>query len=781
MSGAVLAIASGLPAYACDAPMGRFCVDFYRGTNLEGKPLATQKTPVIKYNWKNRSPARRIPYDNFSARWRGQFDFKDGPYEFRALADDGVRILLDGKPILVRWRESVGTEFKALANPGSGKHLVEVEYFEAKRNAGIQVSWQQVAAVSAVHSEPSYSLEKILANAKFPVVKNTEKPGSTSGAVRNVNKAPIGINLSQFTYYSSTLPFKDILMQSGDIKVLKQNSNDPCPEQFTLNQEGFPASLPSGCFIRIWSVFHIMEDDFWPAGVPPYQAGHYVLLYQGRGKIRLGWDARNVVYKDAGRIEFEVPTPKSGIQLEITEMEWNDPIRDMHIVHGADEATFRDQPFNEKWLELLKPFQVLRFMDWGAVSLNKSVYYSPAVAHTSQTVTLPESAPAKDNAFNNMVALLNIDGKWPRVLIDGYDGHSRTLHLKTPIDVSVNGKQPTVTIYDFLNRTWAERALPTTFDQVGAKGVAFETMIRLANTLVADPWITVPTAADDKFVEALATLIKNQLNPNLKCYIEYSNETWNYGFPGYNYAEAKSRELNLTGTAVQADAWHAYRAVEIFKIFNRVFGEADLRENRQHSRLVRVLTSQTAWFDRAKALMDWKMPGSEAPTNGQAANKFADAWAVTSYFYLDKDKSLQDLGIEDLMSAQIDNINTLFGDSKNPGLIRLLLTEAKARGMQLVAYEGGTHVLAPQASADLVAKLAEVNNDPRMKDVYTAMLNHWDALYKESGPEAVGILNHYSDISRYGKYGFWGLLQSVYQDATVVPRYEAITDYVVAP
>ncbi|MGY6276083.1 PA14 domain-containing protein [Methylomonas sp. MgM2] len=769
----VLAIASSSPGVACDAPVGRFCVDFFRGTELQGKPIASRKTPFIKYDWKNHSPVRRALYDNFSARWRGNFDFKDGPYEFRALADDGVRILLDGKPILDHWREAAGTELRVQTVPGAGNHIVEVEYFEAKGNARIEVNWQQVEAVAPIVT-PAI-------DAETSSTTNVKTQLAMTAPVRNSNKAPIGINLSAFTYYSSTVPFKDLLMQSGDIKVLKQNSNEPCAEQPSFNSEGFPSSLPNGCLIRIWSVFHIKEDDFWPEGVAPYQPGHYVLLYQGQGKIRLGWDAKNVVYKDSGRIEFDVPAPKSGIQLEITSMEWNDPIREMHIVHSTDEATFRQQPFNEKWLELLKPFQVLRFKDWGALDNNISVYYSPAIAHTKQTIKLPDSAPAADNTFVNMVAMLNVNNKWPRVLIDGYDGASRTLHLKTPIEVSTNGRQPVVNILDFTNRTWSERALPTTFGQASRKGVAFETMIKLANMLGADPWISIPTAADDKFVEALATLIKKELNPNLKCYIEYSNETWNYGYPGYHYSEAKARQLSLTGTIIPADAWHSYRAIEIFRIFNKVFGEPDIRENGKQSRLVRVLTSQTAWFDRAKSVMDWSMPNNAWPTNGLPAYKYADAWAVTTYFYLDKDQSLQDLGIEDLMSAQIDNINTLFGDSKNPGLIRQLLTEAKARGMQLVAYEGGTHVLAPQTSPDLIAKVAQVNKDPRMKDVYTVMLNHWNALYKESGPDAVGVLNHYSDIGRYGKYGYWGLLQSVYQDAATVPRYQAITDFIGAP
>ena len=136
-------------------------------------------------------------------------------------------------------------------------------------------------------------------------------------------------------------------------------------------------------------------------------------------------------------------------------------------------------------------------------------------------------------------------------MINRYDGNTRTLYLKTPIEISKDGSQPTVYIQDFLNRTWASRTQPVTLGQGSLTGVAFETMIQLANTLNADPWINIPTAADDAFVKQLATLIKTRLKPTLKCYIEYSNENWNTRFPGFNYSEAKAKELRLTGTWIR--------------------------------------------------------------------------------------------------------------------------------------------------------------------------------------------------------------------------------------
>ena len=748
-------------AFACDAPTNRFCVDFFKGADLDGKPLYTGKAPNIKYNWAKRSPARRVPEDNFSARWRGQFDFKNGQFEFRALADDGVRILLDGRPILDHWQDASGSEYQTAVNPGAGKHLVEVEYFEATGNARVEVAWKQASTTSPLVIAP---IETTTADKAAPT--------------RNINKAPLGVNLSYFSYSNAAVPFKDLIIQSGLIGVIKNGSNDPCPQQPDFDADGYPKYLPEGCKFRLISVFHILNDKFWPNGTLPYAPGRYVLLYRGKGKIKLSWDATNVVQKTNGRIEFDVPRPAAGIVVEVLEMDSSDPVRDLHMVHVNDEATFRTQPFNEKWLNLLKPFSVIRFMDWGRVAETIKVYTGTAVSHTANSITLASDAPTETGAFPNRVAMIDLDGKWPRVMIDRYDGKSRTLYLKSPIEIAKNGGQPTVYIRNFSNMNWESRTQPITLDQGSSKGVAFEYMLKLANIMDVSPWINIPTAADNAFVEQLAKLIKSQLKPNLKCYIEYSNETWNTKFPGFDYAEAKARELGLKGGAPLGDAWHTYRAIEIFKIFNRVFGEPDEHSARTQSRLVRVLTGQTAWLERAKRIMDWQMPNKVWPTAGLPAYKFADAWAVTTYFAIDDMTALEQPVSDVLFGLQIDQINKLFGTDKNPGVIRQILAETQLRNMQMVAYEGGTHLLAPANRPDLIAKLAVVNQSQGMKDVYSRLLKQWDQLYREFGKDSVGVLNHYSDISRYDQNGYWGLMQSSNQETSTAPKYQAIKNYV---
>ena len=91
---------------------------------------------------------------------------------------------------------------------------------------------------------------------------------------------------------------------------------------------------------------------------------------------------------------------------------------------------------------------------------------------------------------------------------------------------------------------WSDRSHATDATQGTANGVAWEYVIDLANATNKDIWINIPEGATDDYVKQLATLLKNNLNPGLHVYVEYSNELWNGSFSQFN--------ANLT--AAQAEA-----------------------------------------------------------------------------------------------------------------------------------------------------------------------------------------------------------------------------------
>ena len=161
------------------------------------------------------------------------------------------------------------------------------------------------------------------------------------------------------------------------------------------------------------------------------------------------------------------------------------------------------------------------------------------------------------------------------------------------------------------NRTWDKRAKPDDARWSTDAGVPAEVLIDLANETGKHPWFCMPHLADDDYVRHFAKLVKERLRPDLKAYVEYSNEVWNWVYPATHHADAEGKRLKLGDPAF--GRYYAQRSVEVFKIWEAEFGGRD--------RLVRVLASQfvNAWL--SEQVLTW-----------QDAYKHADVFAVAPYF-----------------------------------------------------------------------------------------------------------------------------------------------------
>lgn len=71
---------------------------------------------------------------------------------------------------------------------------------------------------------------------------------------------------------------------------------------------------------------------------------------------------------------------------------------------------------------------------------------------------------------------------------------------------------------------WEARTKPPYDTQAGGLGVAYEHVVQLCNVVGADPWVTVHHLATDAHVGALAALLRDSLRPDVKVYVEHSNE-----------------------------------------------------------------------------------------------------------------------------------------------------------------------------------------------------------------------------------------------------------------
>ena len=118
--------------------------EFFANKTLEGAPVLTRIDPAVNFDWGTGSPGPGVPPDEFSARWTGKLvPAVSGKYHFGAIADDGVRIFLDGKLIAEDWTDHAPATVTGEVSLQAGKtYDLKFEYYEGKIGAVAKLVWQ---------------------------------------------------------------------------------------------------------------------------------------------------------------------------------------------------------------------------------------------------------------------------------------------------------------------------------------------------------------------------------------------------------------------------------------------------------------------------------------------------------------------------------------------------------------------------------------------------------------------------------------------------------------
>jgi glucose/arabinose dehydrogenase len=126
-------------------PLPPFTAQYYDNTSFSGAPVVTRQDPEINFAWGGGSPDPAVPDSSFSARWTKTQWFGAGRYTFTALADDGVRLYIDGKRVIDQWQGPANTEFDYTTDLGEGNHRIAMEYVEYGGDATVSLSWDAAA------------------------------------------------------------------------------------------------------------------------------------------------------------------------------------------------------------------------------------------------------------------------------------------------------------------------------------------------------------------------------------------------------------------------------------------------------------------------------------------------------------------------------------------------------------------------------------------------------------------------------------------------------------
>lgn len=504
-----------------------------------------------------------------------------------------------------------------------------------------------------------------------------------------VEAPSMAINLEGVTDWSTQHPFIDLRKSARPwLGHTAERWGAISPEQLQasghLDDNGWPVSMPSNVNKLESLILTDQPTDFQSI------RGLYRLTYSGDVRIEISGAGR-VKQRSQGEIWFEYPEGATGfVGIGLTRINPDAPLTALSIVHEDwIEAHEAGAVFNPRWIDHIKDFRVLRFMDW--------------MGTNNATVS-----------------------QWDDLRSEG--------------DYTYGG------------------------------GVPLSVMVELANYVGADPWFTLPHLADDDLVTRFAQTVRDELRHGLKAYVEFSNELWNFQFQQTHWADAQAREL--WGWRAGGDAWVQYaalRAAQVAAIFDAEFGD------QANERLVNVVGVHTAWPDLAIAQLEGNLFRREWDT---PLSETFDAIAVTGYLWPEFDND--DLIPRVLNWHAQDGEGLVFdqlAQNIRNGSLRRLETElwpthaemARKHGLDLVMYEGGTHVILPynqEYNEEAGALLTAFNYSPQMVDLYQQMFDGWSA----SGGQ---MFNAFLDVANPSRFGSWGHLRHL---DDMNDRWQAVAD-----
>jgi hypothetical protein len=251
--------------------------------------------------------------------------------------------------------------------------------------------------------------------------------------------------------------------------------------------------------------------------------------------------------------------------------------------------------------------------------------------------------------------------------------------------------------------------------------------------------------ADDDYLTQQATLIKAKLSPALKIYIELSNEVWNGSFSSFQQAIDAGKAGGLPGSNewYQGIAHEAYRALQMFQLFQGVFGASEMG-----TRVIRVF-SESGNLD----LTTQALRNVYASTQWNPHGQKIDAIMLAPYIGNGVD------GAAEKLSRWKSEV-----DSKVSGEpIATAKSQAASHNIPAVGcYEAGMHHL---TNADVWAK------NPEAYDAYVYMADQFAT--KMNAPCVLYTLH-----GTWEGKGAWGLYNNVGQQLSAAHKARAAKEWI---
>lgn len=296
---------------------------------------------------------------------------------------------------------------------------------------------------------------------------------------------------------------------------------------------------------------------------------------------------------------------------------------------------------------------------------------------------------------------------------------------------------------------WNERSQTGFYTFTHSKGIPYEYMVKLMNDYDLDGWVCVPHNASNDYIQRMAEFFRDNLEPGRHLYVEYSNEIWNWIFgqtvwlyDTYNCDVGTNYWPECLVPAIQNN----------LNIWGQVFSG-------QMHRITRVVGMFTSWLDVSRRIAFNLNPSS------------FEAVSPTYYFGISEtsDSLLDNMGASATVSFLAQRVRQDRATHEWVWIKQIVDSIAIPLNKKVCFYEGGQHItpipFGVPSTYDQV--LLDIQRDTAMYNLYVENYEYLKTIHGGSQP---WLLMNFSLVTPLSaQYGSWGILETLYQDTTLIP------------
>jgi hypothetical protein len=192
----------------------------------------------------------------------------------------------------------------------------------------------------------------------------------TSSKVTRPANLSMGIGLNGLADWSSQTPFLNIFKQSRDwIPQCGEGSPAGCPgfdtqekDRLVLDADGYPKSLPAANDNSV--KYRRVETIIFSDGNPE-SPGRYIVMYDGEGTLTYGGAKKDEALSKPGTEVIDIGKGAGNVFLGISATNPNNHVRNIRVIRESQLDAYKaGEIFNPVWLDKIKAFKTVRFMDW---------------------------------------------------------------------------------------------------------------------------------------------------------------------------------------------------------------------------------------------------------------------------------------------------------------------------------------------------------------------------------------------------------------------------------